>query len=266
LLSTLRSCIAPGMIPIQATSDSTFHNIRFLAWFLVALLGSTSASCRAPDGGAVSREALSAGIARALSQREELFISGVVRQSPIVVTTDVVHHRDGSVQLKVFEKDRPLYELDARNDETRKLMLVRERNHASGESLEYTVPVEEYYCDSYDLRMLGSISIGAFNGCLVGSDYESWLAPQSTLRAYLLEMVGQGRINLVSEGGRKLVLVQTDPIPEATHNFYFDAEQYLLLEWDTVFSDDPRLNRYRTFVYRDEDTEGPGAAVSSATR
>lgn len=216
---------------------------------LLIVLSAGGSGCRGPGGSEFSRSLLSKGIARALSERDELSFPVRIEQSPADVSAHVVHRRDGSGQLTVLDDNRPVYELKSRCDGARKLMLLTERNHVSGESIEYSVPLKDYYDPSYDPRMLGSIHVGSVHGCLVGSYWRSWLDPRDDFCAYLLEQVAKGRISVVSESGRNLVLVQTDAGPGAVHRFYFDPQEYLLRRWETVFPEDPTLNRDRTFVY-----------------
>ena len=225
-----------------------YYRIRLPAR-LFMLVGVVFSGCHAPGPSAITRESLSRGIERSFSERNELRFSVHVQHHPAVITAHAVHRRDGSGQLKVFDQGRPIYELITRCNNGEESMVLTERNYTSGTSHEYSVPMNRYFAAEYDPQWLGSINIGAFNGCLVGSYWRSWLAPQNDFREFLLEQVATGTINPEGTSTRGLVLVQTEPGPGVTHEFYFDAKEFLLCRWQTLFPGDPLSNRDRTFVY-----------------
>ncbi len=189
-----------------------------------------------------------AGVKRVLSETDDLYFSIALKQGNGEIAAVANHHSDRSVHLLVSEQDRLIYELKTHYD-SQGSMFVTERNHVTGDSIDYDVPAEECDRDDYDPQWLGSVSIGSFNGCLVGSYWQSWLGPRSDFRPYLLEKIAEKRNAVEYDPGENLFILRTDPSRRGQHIFYFDATSFLLGRWETVFDSDPTLNRDRVYVY-----------------
>jgi len=155
-----------------------------IAVTVVVLLCVGAAGCHSP-GHHVSRRALIKGVQRALSEPESLTYGTYVRHgSDLAVKAYCSGRRDGSGEMKVFDKDdRLIYELVTRADEAQDSKHLVERNHVSGESLEYDVPLEQYLDESYSPRMFGSDP--NFWACMLGFEWQSWIGPDSYVRPYL---------------------------------------------------------------------------------
>jgi hypothetical protein len=220
-----------------------------LAAVAVVVLCTVLCGCRSP-GDHISRQRLLNGVERALSEPETLTYGVLAQQDDLIVKAHCSFRRDGSGDMKVFDKDdRLIYELITRFNQAGQSMHLRERDRVSGESLEYDVPQEQYYDESYDPPMFGSDP--NFWACMVGMDWQSWLGPRSYFRPYLATKIKRGKLGVAERGGQELLLVQV-PREGFTQEYYFDPQDHLLRLWRTVDDVDQRLTRNQTYVYCDQ--------------
>lgn len=217
---------------------------------VVVMLGAGFCGCRSA-GNHVNRSALIKGVERALTERESLTYGTYVQHgNDLVVKAYCLGRHDGSGEMKVFDKDdRLIYELVTRADEAQQSMHLVERNHVSGETLEYDVPLEQYYDESYGPPMFSSDP--NFWACMVGDDWRSWLSVRNDLQTYLADEIKIGRLSVANRGGQRLLLVE-EPREGVTHEFYFDPQDYLLRLWRTTVDVEGKpLTRDRVYVYCD---------------
>jgi len=208
-------------------------------------------------GNHVRKRDLIEGVQRALTERESLTYGTLVQQDDLVVKAYCSYRRDGSGEMKVFDKDnRLIYELITRSDEAQDSMHLVERNHVSGETLEYDVSQDQYYDESYDTRMHGPDGTAPYWGCLLGCDWQSCIAPRNDFRTFLAEQIQEGRLRVGKRGGQNLILVEQPRLGfPLAHEFYFDPRDHLLRIWRTVHDKDQRLTRNGVYVYCDEQSE-----------
>lgn len=229
----------------------------FVAALVFFVVGGGLFGCH-PSGNRALRQSLISGVERALTEPETLTYGTYVKHGDdLVVKAYCLGRRDGSGEMKVFEKDdRLIYELVTRADEAPKSMHLVERNLVSGETLEYDVPQDQYYDISYDTRMHGPDGTAPYWGCLLGGDWQSWITPRNDFRSYLVEQIQGGRLRMANRGGEAFILVEEPRLGfELAHEFYFDPQDHLLHLWRTVHDKDPQLTRDRVYVYCDHISE-----------